>query len=156
MSRGSPVLNPNPHGAFSWPTSKSPFTPFLPAASLLRSSKLLRESSASLLHLASQLPQPRGSLLAWLPRLGLNPSANLPLQPHFQFLPQSATPASIPVFFQLFWAVIISLGRCGLVAWSQSSPSSHVGTVTRGSCLPVISWVEVTSISLAQSMATAI
>ena len=43
---GSLVLNPKPHCTFSWPTSKSPFTPFLPAASLLHSSKLLRESSA--------------------------------------------------------------------------------------------------------------
>ena len=31
----SPVFNPNPCDTFSWPTSKSPFTPFLPAASLL-------------------------------------------------------------------------------------------------------------------------
>ena len=53
---GSPVLNPNPHGTF-WATSKSPFTPFLPAESLLPSSKLLRKSSASLLHLAFQLPK---------------------------------------------------------------------------------------------------
>ena len=39
------------------------------------------------------------------------------------------------------------------MAWSQSSPSSHTGAVTRGSCFP---WVEVTPSSLAQSMATAI
>ena len=45
---------------FSWPTSKSSFTPFLPVASLLQSSKLLRESSASLLHLAFQLPKLHG------------------------------------------------------------------------------------------------
>ena len=39
-----------------------------------------------------------------------------------------------------------------------NSPSflSHAGTVTRGICLPVTSWVEVTPVSLAQSMATAI
>ena len=61
-----------------------------------------------------------------------------------------------PVFFQLYWAAIVSLGRCGLVAWSQSSPSSHSGAVTRGSCFPDPSWVEVTPISLAQSRATAI
>ena len=30
VSPGSPVLSPNPCGTFSWPTSKSPFTPFLP------------------------------------------------------------------------------------------------------------------------------
>ena len=49
-----------------------------------------------------------------------------------------------------------SPGRHGPMAWSQSSPSSHPGAVTRGSCFPVTSWVEVTPIPLAQSMATAI
>ena len=52
----SPV-NPNPCDTFSWPTSKNHFTPFLSAASLPHSSKLLRECSASLPHLASQLPK---------------------------------------------------------------------------------------------------
>ena len=47
----------------------------------------------------------------WQPGLGLNPSANCPLQPHFWLLPQLATAASIP-------------GRCGPVVWSQLSPSS--------------------------------
>ena len=64
--------------------------------------------------------------------------------------------ASIPLFFQLYWAAIVSLGRCGPMAWSQSSPCSHAGAVTRGSCFPVPSGVEVTPISLAQSRATAI
>ena len=41
-------------------------------------------------------PKAKWSPLVWLPRLGLNPHANLPLQPHFQLLPQSVTPASIP------------------------------------------------------------
>ena len=95
-------------------------------------------------------------LTLWLPGLGLNPSTQLPLQPHFRLLLQSATPASIPVFFQLYWAAIVSLGRCGPMAWSQSSPRSHAGPVTRGSYFPVPSWVEVTPISLAQSRATAI
>ena len=45
--------------------------------------------------------------------LDLNPSVNLPLQPFFWLLPQSSTLASIPVFFQLFWAAIVSPGRCG-------------------------------------------
>ena len=89
--------------------------------------------------------EPRGSLSLWLPCLGLNPSAHLPLQPHFRLLLQSVTPASIPVFFQIYWGAIVSLGRCGPMAWSQSSPSSHTGSVTRGSCL-LTSWVEVTSI----------
>ena len=41
------------------------------------------------------------------------------------------------IFFQLYWAAIVSPGRCGPMAWSQSSPSSHAGPVTRGSCFPV-------------------
>ena len=100
-------------------------------------------------------PKPCGPPLLWLRRLGLNPSTHLPLQPHFRLLLHSATPASIPVFFQLYWAAIVSLGRCGPIAWSQSSPRSHAGPVTRGSYFPVPSWVEVTPIPLAQSMATA-
>ena len=91
----------------------------------------------------------------WLPGLGLNPSAHLPLQPHFPLLLQSVTPASSPVFLQRYWAAIVSLGRCGPMAWSQSSPCSHTGPVTRGSYFPVPSWVEFGPIPLAQSMATA-
>ena len=101
-------------------------------------------------------PNPHGPLSLWLLCLGLNPSAHLPLQPHFRLLLQSAIPDSIPVFFQLYWAAIVSLGRCGPMAWRQSSPSSHAGPVTRGSCFLDPSWVEVTPISLAQSRATAI
>ena len=41
--------------------------------------------------------EPRGLLFLWLLGLGLNPSAHLPLQPHFRLLLQSAIPASIPV-----------------------------------------------------------
>ena len=66
------------------------------------------------------------------------------------------TPPTLPVFFQLYWAAIVSLGRCGPMAWSQSSPRSHAGPVTRGSYFPVPSWVDVTPIPLAQSRATAI
>ena len=101
-------------------------------------------------------PKPCGPLSLWLPHLGLNPSTSLPLQPHFRLLLQSVTPTSIPEFFQLYWAAIVSPGRHVPMAWSQSSPSSHLGGVTRGSCFPITSWVEVTPISLAQSMATAI
>ena len=60
------------------------------------------------------------------------------------------------LFFQLYWATVVNLGRRGPMAWSQSSPSSHAGPVTRGSCFPVPSWVEFTPIPLAQSMPTAI
>ena len=84
VSLGSPVLNPNLHGTFSWPTSRSPFTPFLPAVSLLHSSKLLRESSASLLHLAFQLPKlpgkgrPKAMWFSLSPKLpGSHPSPKL-------------------------------------------------------------------------------
>ena len=93
---------------------------------------------------------------AWLLCLGLNPSASLPLPHHFRLLPQLVSAASIGVFFQPYWAAKVSPGRCGPVVWSQPSPSSQAGSVTRGSCLPVTSWVEVTPIPLAQSMATAI
>ena len=57
---------------FSWPTSKCPLTPFLPAASLLRSSKLLRERaphrcyvllSCFLSCIAKGAPKPRVSAL---------------------------------------------------------------------------------------------
>ena len=100
--------------------------------------------------------EPRGPPLLRLLHLRLNPSVHFPFQPHFRLLLQSVTPASIPVFFQLYWAAIVSLGRCGSMAWSQSSPSSPTGPVTRGSCFPATSWVEVPPSSLAQSMATAI
>ena len=168
----SPVLNPKPHGTSSWPTSKSPLTPFLPTVSLLHASKLPRESSTSLLHLAFQLPKLHGKgspKAAWvpslakavwfspsrLPHLSLNPSANLPLQPHFRLLPQSATSTSTHVFLQLFWAAIVSPGRHGPMTWSQPSSSSQTGAITRGNCLPVTSLIKVTPISVAQSTATA-
>ena len=51
------------------------------------------------------------SSLVWLPHRGLNPQANPPLQPHFRLFLQSVTPTSIPVFFQLYWAAIVSLDR---------------------------------------------
>ena len=87
------------------------------------------------------------SSLVWLPLpgLGLNSSACLPLQPHFQPLPQYVTPANIPVFFPLYWADSKSWQ-----VWPHGiepiiSKLSCAGTVTRGSCLPVTSWVEVNS-----------
>ena len=137
---------------------------FLSAASLLHSSKQLRQSSESLLYLAFRLPNLHGKarpkaawfFLSWLPCLSLNPSVSLPLQPHSRILPQLATPDSIPIFFQLYWAAIVSQGRCGSVVRSQSSPSSHTGAVTRRSCISATSWVEVTPIPQVQSMATAI
>ena len=100
--------------------------------------------------------EPRGPLSLWLPHLGLNPRAHLPLKPYFRLLLQLVTPTSIHLFFQLYWAAIVSPSRCGPMVWSQSSSSSHTGAVTRGSCFPVTSWVEVTPTPVAQSMATAI
>ena len=47
---------------------------------------------------APYLLQSRVVYSLWLPGLGLNPSAHLPLQPHFCPLLQSVTPASIPLF----------------------------------------------------------
>ena len=76
----------------------------------------------------------------------------------FKFQRQSSSAAPFPTpptisytcqhspFFQRYWAAIVSLGRCGPMEWNQSSPSSHAGTVTRGSCFQVLSWVEVTPI----------
>ena len=68
VSLGSLVLNPKPHGTFSWPTSKSPFTPFLTVMSFLHSSKLLRALhrcyillSGFLSCVAKGAPKPRGS-----------------------------------------------------------------------------------------------
>ena len=79
----------------------------------------------------SRLCQSRVVLFwVWLLRLGLNPSANLPLQP--QLLPQLATAAGIPRFLQLSWAAVVTPGRCGPVVWRQSSPSSYAGSITRG------------------------
>ena len=88
--------------------------------------------------------------------------------PGFKSQCQSSSAAPFPIpptisytcqhslFFQLYWDAILSLDRCVPVAWSQSSPRSHSGAVTRRSCFPVTSWVEVTPIPLAQSTATAI
>ena len=103
------------------------FHPFPSCSISPASSKLLRDSSASLLHLAFWLPKLRGKgrpkaawfFLSWLPCQGVNPGANLPLQPHFRLLPQTVIPASIPVFFQLYWAAIVNTGRHGSMAWSQ-------------------------------------
>ena len=150
LSRVATRSTPKPHGLLLF-TSPKPHDPL--------SSPPKPRGPLFTLEPRGPLPfpsEPRGPLPLWLPCLGLNPSAHLPLQAHFRLLLQSVTPASIPVFFQLYWAAIVSLGRCGPMAWSQSSPSSHAGPVTGGSCLPVTSWVEVTPIPLAQSMATAI
>ena len=138
----SEPCGPFPHFRTTWPSSFSLRTSWFPLFTSEPCGPLFTS-------------EPHGLLSLWLTGLGLNPSAHLPLQPHFWLLLQSVTPASIPVFFQPFWAAIVSLGRCGPLAWSQSSPSSPTGPVTRGSCFPVPSWVEFGPIPLAQSMATA-
>ena len=141
---------PKPHGSLS-----SPPKPHGLLYSLRQSCMILSLLPQNLLVLL--LLQNCVVLLSlWLPVLGFKS----------QHLPSSAAPFPTPptisytcqhsLFFQLYWAARVSLGRCGPMAWSQSSPSSHTGAVTRGRCFPVTSWVEVTPIPLAQSKATAI
>ena len=50
----------------------------------------------------------------------------------FSTLPTISYTCQHSLFFQLYWAAIVSRGRCGPMAWSQSSPSSHAGAVTEG------------------------
>ena len=149
MSPPQSPVNQKPCGTFPWPTGKSPFTPFLPSRVSLASPATWQKGAPQSCIIPPKNP-------AWLLHLDLNLSARLPLQPHFRLLPKSVLPASIPVFFQLYWAALVSPGRCGPMVWSQPTLSSHAGTVTGGSCFPVTSWVEVTPIPLPQSMATAI
>ena len=122
--------------------------------------------SCCLSHVAKRSTlKPRVPLLLLQNRVVLSPLAAVPgfkSQRQFSSAAPFLTPTTISytcqhsLFFQLYWAAIVSLGRCGPMAWSQSSPRSHAGPVTRGSCFPVPPWVEFTPISLAQSRATAI
>ena len=99
LSRVAKRSTPKPHG----PLLFTPSEPHGPLSSLHQSCMTLSFLPPKLVVLS----------LLWLPRLGLNPSAHLPLQPHFQLLSQSVTPTSILVFFQLYWAAIVSPGRQG-------------------------------------------
>ena len=150
----------------------------LPSPSAQSRVPYLRKRSRSLwfrLRVPSAVSPPRGphsAKAAWSslssPPKRHGPLSGMAAAPGFKFQCQSSSAAPFPtprtisytcqhfLFFQLYWAAIVTLGRCGPIAWSQSSPSSQAGAVTRGSCLPVTSWVEVTPIALAQSMATAI
>ena len=92
----------------------------------------------------------------WLPRLGFKSWCQSSSAAPFPTPPTISYTCQHSLFFQLYWAAIVSLGRCGPMAWSQSIPTSHAGAVTSRNCLPVTSWVEVTPIPLAQSVATAI
>ena len=86
------------------------------------------------------------------------PLFSMAAMPGFKSQHQSSSAAPFPtppiisytcqhsLFFQLYWAAKVSPGRRGPMARSQSSPSSHSGAVTRGSCFPVSSRVEVTPI----------
>ena len=103
----------------------------LPSPSAQSGVPYIRKRNRSLWFLSAQAVWSQKDA-AWLPHLGLDPSTNLPLPHHFRLLLQLATAASIPVFFQLYWAAIVSPGRHGPVVWSQSSPSSHVVSVTGG------------------------
>ena len=153
----SPVLSQT-HVAPSHGPPARVFSPLSFPVSLLHSSKLLRESSALLLHLVFQLPKLCGK---GSPKSMLFQPSSMAAMPGFKSQSQSSsgapflTPPTVSytcqhyLFFHPFLAAIVSLGRRGPMAWSQSYPSSHTGPVTRGSCLPVTSWVEVTPILLA-------
>ena len=131
LSRVAKRSTAKPRGPLPFPSE--PHGPLFPSPKLPDP----RPSPPKLVVLSFPSSEPRGPLsiyllqnlvvpsLLWLLRLGLNPSAHLPSQPHFRLLLQSVTPASIPVFFQLYWAARVSLGRCGPMACSQSSPSSR-------------------------------
>ena len=172
----SPV-NPKPCGTFSWPTSKSPFSPFFLAKSLLLpkprgKKKHCKIKWSSLLSFRTSWSSPFPLRTSWFSNSLLASElrgslSSMAAGPRFKspcpssFAAPFPTPPTISYtcqhsLFFLFWAAIVSLGRCGPMAWSQSSPCSHAGPVTRGSCFPVPSWVEATPISKAQSRATAI
>ena len=99
LSRVAKRSTPKPHGPLPFPSE--PHGPLFTSPKLPDPVPLPfpSEPHGSLLF----TPEPHGLLyFLWLLGLGLNPSTHLPLQPHFRLLLQSATPASIPVFFQLF------------------------------------------------------
>ena len=110
--------------------------------------------------------EPHGLLLS--PPKPCGPPPSMAAAPRFKSQRPSSFAAPFPtpptisytcqhsLFFQLYWAAIVSPGRCGPMAWNQSSPTSHSCAITRGSCLPVTSWVEGTPFPLARSKATAI
>ena len=63
--------------------------------------------------------------------------------------PYLGPPLAVPLLYITSDLAIVDAEFSSLVSaglWSQSSPISHAGAVTRGSCLPVKSWVEVTPI----------
>ena len=107
----------------------------------------------------SPLPSPPklcGPLLVWWLVPGFKSQHQSSSAAPFLTPPTISYTCQHSLFFQLDWAATVSPGMCGPMAWSQSSPRSHAGPVTRGSCLPVTSWVEFAPIPLAQSLATAI
>ena len=95
------------------------------------------------------------------------PTPGMATGPGFKSLHQSSSVAPFPTPPTISYTCQCSLicpallgchsksGQVAPMAWSQSSPSSPTGPVTRGSCFPVPSWVEFGPIPLAQSMATA-
>ena len=133
--------HPKPHGPLSSPSELH--------GPLLFTLPKLRD------HLPSP-PKPHGPLSGTAVVLGFQSQHQSSSAAPFPTSPAISYTCQHSLSFQLYWAAIVSLGRCGPLVWSQSSPSSHAGPVTRGSCLPVTSWVEVTHIPLAQSRATAI
>ena len=109
--------------------------------------------------LHSPLPsplKPRGPLFSMAAAPGFKSQHQSSSAAPFPTPPTISYTCQHSLFFQLSWAAIVSLGRCGPMAWSQSSANFYAGAVPRGGSLPVTSWVEVIPIPLAQSMATAI
>ena len=98
--------------------------------------------SCCLCHMAKRsTPKPHGPLSSPPKPHGLPSTAAMP---GFKSQRQSSSAAPFPtpptisytcqhsLFSECYWAAIVSLGRCGPVARSQSSPSCHAGPVTRG------------------------
>ena len=87
-------------------------------------------------------------ILSLLPPKPHGPSSGTAATPRFKSQSQSSSAAPFPtpptisytcqhyLFFQVNWVAIVSLGRRGPMAWSQSSPSSHIGAVTTGALPP--------------------
>ena len=137
----SSLFSPQPHGPLS-----SPQNHMVLSYSLCQNCVIL-----------PLLPQNHMALpRVWLPCPGFKSQCQSSSAAPFPTPPTISYTCQHSLFFQPYWAAILSPGRCGPMVWSQSSPSSLAGAATRGSCLPVTSWVEVIPILLGQSTATAI
>ena len=107
------TVNPKPCGTYSWPISKSLFTPFLPARSLLlpKSHGKRQHPKATWSWFSPRMCGPKQSSMAAKP--GFTSPCQSSSAACFWLLPQLGTPASTPLFFQPFLEAWVSLGRCG-------------------------------------------